>query len=38
VGEDEMASGKAVLRNMTAKTQEEVSLEDLVQNLKKAIV
>jgi histidyl-tRNA synthetase len=37
VGGDEMARGKAVLRNMTAKTQEEVSLEGLVQNLKKAI-
>ena len=38
VGEDEMASGKAVLRNMAAKTQEDISLENLVQNLKKVIV
>jgi histidyl-tRNA synthetase len=38
VGEDEMASGKAVLRNMAAKTQEDISLENLVQNLKRAIV
>ena len=38
VGEHEMASGKAVLRNMAAKTQEEVSLENLVQTLKKAIL
>jgi histidyl-tRNA synthetase len=38
VGEDEMASGKALLRNMAAKTQEDISLENLVQNLKRAIV
>lgn len=34
VGEDEMASGKAVLRNMVTKTQDEVLLENLVQKLK----
>jgi histidyl-tRNA synthetase len=33
VGEDEMASGKAVLRNMTTKTQEEISFHNLVQDL-----
>jgi histidyl-tRNA synthetase len=38
VGEDEIASGKAMLRNMAAKTQEDISLENLVQNLKRAIV
>jgi histidyl-tRNA synthetase len=38
VGENEIASGKAVLRDMTAKTQEDVSLENLVQTLKRVIV
>jgi histidyl-tRNA synthetase len=38
VGEDEIASGKAVLRNMAAKTQEDILLENLVQNLKRVIV
>ncbi|MBN2032381.1 MAG: histidine--tRNA ligase [Deltaproteobacteria bacterium] len=38
VGEDEIGSGKAVLRNMNTKTQDEVSLENLLQNLRKVIV
>ena len=38
LGENELASGKAVLRNMLTKTQEEVPLENLVENLKRVIV
>lgn len=33
VGDDEIASGKAVLRDMSNKTQEEIALEGLVQTL-----
>jgi histidyl-tRNA synthetase len=38
VGDEEIASGRAILRDMTRKTQEEVALEGLVQNLKKTLV
>ena len=38
VGEEETASGKAVLRNMAAKAQEEVLLEDLVESLRKLMI
>lgn len=34
VGDDEIASGKAALRDMIHKTQEEIALEDLVKTLK----
>jgi len=34
VGEDELASGKVVLRNMTTKEQEEIPLEGLMEHLK----
>jgi len=37
VGEDELASGRALLRDMAAKTQAEVPLQDLVQNLNKMV-
>lgn len=37
LGDDELASGKAVLKNMKEKTQEEVSLQDLVTTLKKTL-
>jgi histidyl-tRNA synthetase len=36
VGDDEIASGRAVLRDMIDKTQVEVALRDLAQDLKKA--
>ncbi|MBW1806070.1 MAG: histidine--tRNA ligase [Deltaproteobacteria bacterium] len=35
VGDDELASGKGILRDMKAKEQEKVGLDDLVENLKK---
>jgi histidyl-tRNA synthetase len=35
VGENEMAAGKAVLRNMRDKAQQEISLDDLVKTVKK---
>jgi len=35
VGDDELASGKGILRDMKTKEQEEVELDDLVDNLKK---
>jgi len=35
VGDDELASGKGILRDMKTKEQEEVGLDDLVENLKK---
>ena len=34
VGESELASGKGILRDMLAKTQVEVSLDDLVASLR----
>ena len=34
VGDDEIASGKAVLRDMSNKTQVDVVLQGLVQDLK----
>ncbi|MFH1351945.1 MAG: histidine--tRNA ligase [Pseudomonadota bacterium] len=34
VGEDELASGKGILRDMKTKLQEEVSFENLMENLK----
>ena len=37
VGEDELAAGRAVLRNMATKEQEEIALEGLVQHLKSRI-
>ena len=37
VGEDELAAGKVVLRNMATKEQEEIALEGLVQHLKSRI-
>jgi histidyl-tRNA synthetase len=37
VGEDEIASGRAVLRDMIHKTQGEVDLQGLVQTLKKTV-
>jgi histidyl-tRNA synthetase len=35
VGEDELSSGKGVLRDMETKDQEEVGLEDVVTNIRK---
>ena len=37
VGDDELASGKGVLRDMDTKDQEEVGLKDILQNIKKAL-
>ena len=37
VGDEEIASGKAVLRDMIDKTQANVALQDLVRELKKAL-
>ncbi len=37
VGEDELASGSSLLRDMYTKVQEEVSLKDIVKNLIQAI-
>ena len=37
VGDDEIASGKAALRDMIDKTQTDISLRDLVQDLKKSL-
>ena len=37
VGEDELAAGKAVLRNMATKEQEEIPLKGLVKHLKSRI-
>jgi len=37
VGDDEIASGKAILRDMKTKVQEDVNLDTLVDNLKKEI-
>jgi histidyl-tRNA synthetase len=33
VGDDELASGKGILRDMEAKTQQEIDLDNLVENL-----
>jgi histidyl-tRNA synthetase len=35
VGDDELSSGKGVLRDMETKAQEEVGLENIVTNLRK---
>ncbi len=37
VGDDELASGKGVLRDMETKDQEEVGLENILENLKKVL-
>lgn len=37
LGEDELAAGKGVLRNMDTKVQEELGLENMLDNLKKAL-
>jgi histidyl-tRNA synthetase len=37
VGDDEIASGKAILRDMKTKVQKDVNLDTLVDNLKKEI-
>ena len=37
VGDDELASGKGVLRDMETKVQVEVDLQDIVTNLLEAI-
>jgi histidyl-tRNA synthetase len=37
VGEDELASGKGILRDMETKGQQEISLEDVVKKLVKAL-
>jgi histidyl-tRNA synthetase len=34
VGENELASGKGILRNMETKEQREIGLDDLIENLK----
>ena len=38
VGEDELASGKGIFRDMTTKAQEEVDLEKIVNDLKKELL
>jgi len=38
VGENELKSGKAILKNMSTGEQVEVALEDLVENLRKAVL
>jgi histidyl-tRNA synthetase len=38
VGEDELASGKAILRDMEKKVQEEVGLENIVNELKRLLL
>lgn len=35
IGDNELVSGKAILRDMGTKTQKEITLEDIVDNLKK---
>jgi histidyl-tRNA synthetase len=37
LGEDELKRGKAVLRNMETKSQEEISLENLLTILKEKV-
>lgn len=37
VGDDELASGKGVLRDMDTKDQEEVDLKDALENIRKAL-
>ena len=37
VGDDELAAGKGILRDMGTKTQQEVALDNIVQELKKII-
>ncbi|NIR16788.1 MAG: histidine--tRNA ligase, partial [Desulfobacterales bacterium] len=37
VGEDELASGKGILRDMENKGQKEITLEDVVNKLVKAL-
>ena len=38
LGEDELKQGKAVLRNMETKSQEEIPLRDLAERLKSRIL
>ena len=38
LGEDELKRGKAVLRNMKTKSQEEIALKDMVNTLKEKII
>jgi histidyl-tRNA synthetase len=37
VGEEELASGKGILRDMETKDQQEISLENVVDQLRKAL-
>jgi len=37
VGDDELASGKGILRNLSTKEQKEIGLDDLVENIKKIV-
>ena len=37
VGDDELASGKAVFRNMATKEQQEMNIENIIDNIKKAL-
>jgi histidyl-tRNA synthetase len=37
VGDDELASGKGILRDMETKVQQEIDLENVVNSLKKAL-
>jgi histidyl-tRNA synthetase len=37
VGENELESGKAILRDMASREQEEVALENMVENLRKVV-
>jgi len=37
VGEDELAAGKGVLRDMDTRAQEEVELKNITENIKKAL-
>jgi len=37
VGDDELASGRGILRDMATKTQQEITLDDLVKGIKKII-
>jgi histidyl-tRNA synthetase len=38
LGEDELKRGKAALRNMGSKVQEEIALKDIVNTLKEKIL
>jgi histidyl-tRNA synthetase len=37
VGDDELASGKGILRDLSTKEQKEIGLDDLIENLKKEL-